>query len=156
MPKRTLKEADKKIIAYGQSWKCGICDAMLPPSFQVDHIIPFSISSDDSEENLMALCANCHANKTQKEHARILEIKKMKGRKKINICWFCLEQESEGHVCDRQLKKVIDDSKNDINFDTLCEKMKHTSLEVSSTTGQGGILKVEINFIRRTITVDNI
>ena len=58
---RKLTESFKKIIAHKQQYKCLKCDKLLPPSFQIDHIIPFSISKDDSEQNLQALCPNCHS-----------------------------------------------------------------------------------------------
>ena len=74
---RKLKESDKKIIASSQFWKCKICENMLTSSYQIDHIIPFSISQDDSYNNLQALCANCHSYKSQKENNRILQFKKI-------------------------------------------------------------------------------
>lgn len=47
--------------------------------FHIDHIIEFSISKDDSRENLQALCINCHRIKTKFfmsiEHPEIKEIK---------------------------------------------------------------------------------
>ena len=33
-------------------------------SYEVDHIIPFAVSGDNSDENLQALCALCHRVKT--------------------------------------------------------------------------------------------
>lgn len=35
--------------------------------YEIDHIIPFSVSKDDSRNNLHALCSNCHSYKTKKE-----------------------------------------------------------------------------------------
>lgn len=34
--------------------------------YQIDHIIEFCISGDDSEDNLQALCVNCHGVKTKR------------------------------------------------------------------------------------------
>jgi hypothetical protein len=105
---RKLKEADKKIIASSQFWKCKICENMLISSYQIDHIIPFSISQDDSYNNLQALCANCHSYKSQKENNRILSFKKLSALLKKNLCWFCTnELFDEFHICDKTLKDIL-------------------------------------------------
>ena len=75
--KRKLSETIKKQVAFEQEYKCNECKCMLPPSYQIDHIIPHCISGDDSRENLVALCPNCHATKTQKERKRIIYFKKI-------------------------------------------------------------------------------
>lgn len=86
---RTLKESEKKDVASEQCFKCanflgsnlpGLegyeCPIWLKPadknpgsfdksSYQIDHKIEFSVSRDDSRENLQALCPCCHAVKTK-------------------------------------------------------------------------------------------
>lgn len=105
--KRKLTEREKKFVSSKQDWKCGVCNNTLPPSYQVDHIIPFSICGNDDIDNLMSLCPTCHANKTQLEHNRILRFKKLKAENNIKyLCWFCLS-ENEEHKCDRELKQII-------------------------------------------------
>ena len=104
---RKLKESDKKIIAASQLWKCKKCDSILSSSYQIDHIIPFSISNDDTYINLQALCANCHCYKSQKESNRIIAYKKLNAIRKKALCWFCLEELSETHTCDMNLKDII-------------------------------------------------
>ena len=64
---RTLTESEKKIIAARQSWKCSSCDSVLPASYQVDHTIPLCDGGDDHDSNCTAMCASCHAAKTQIE-----------------------------------------------------------------------------------------
>ena len=81
--KRKLSEREKKFVSSKQDWKCGVCNNTLPPSYQVDHIIPFSICGNDDIDNLMSLCPTCHANKTQLEHNRILRFKKIKAESNI-------------------------------------------------------------------------
>jgi hypothetical protein len=97
---RKLTESEKKIIACSQKWNCGKCNNILPSSYQVDHIVPWSITNNDNFENLVALCPTCHASKTQVENKRILQFKK-KRAKEGNICWFCLK------ICDNKCNKVI-------------------------------------------------
>lgn len=103
---RKLKEADKKIIASSQFWKCKICHNILTSSYQIDHIIPYSVFQDDSYNNLQALCANCHSYKSQKENKRILNFKKLSAILKKKICWYCIEEYDEFHICDKILKDV--------------------------------------------------
>ena len=71
---RRVSESLKKIVAHQQRYSCAICRQMLPPSYQVDHIIPLyadvhGTQSEylNSEENLQALCPNCHSVKTQRD-----------------------------------------------------------------------------------------
>lgn len=102
--KRKLSESVKKIIASKQDWKCNICSNILPASYQIDHIIPHSISQNDSSDNLVALCPTCHANKTQSELSRIRDFKFLqKHNKSNNMCWFCLQTYTLGtnHYCNK-------------------------------------------------------
>lgn len=104
--RRKLSERDKKMIAGSQKWKCGKCYIILPSTYQIDHVIPYSISMDDSFDNLEALCPNCHSSKTQKEFLRIIEFKKYRSLKNnINICWYCLNPEIL-HECSKKFEKI--------------------------------------------------
>ena len=104
---RSLKESDKKIVASNQLWKCGKCDEILPSTYQIDHIIPFSITRDDCLNNLEALCPNCHSHKTQIENFRINKFKKLCAKTDKNLCWFCLEELDYNHKCNRVCKKIV-------------------------------------------------
>lgn len=80
MPKRTLSEAHKKIVAAKNEWRCNVCRCILPPSFQIDHVVPLWQGGDDTIENSQSLCGTCHANKTQREsieRSRILREKRV-------------------------------------------------------------------------------
>jgi len=103
---RKLSESIKKQVAYKQSYKCAVCLILLPPSYQIDHIIPHSISGDDTIDNLTALCPTCHANKTQKEHSRILYYKKKSAVVEKKICYFCFEVDDHSHICDKICKDI--------------------------------------------------
>jgi 5-methylcytosine-specific restriction endonuclease McrA len=55
----------KRIIGASQHWRCnGPCGQLLPASFQIDHILPLHQGGDNTRENLQALCATCHAEKS--------------------------------------------------------------------------------------------
>lgn len=65
--RKKIPEYLKRRIAAQQSWKCGICGEMLSEAFQIDHTVPLWKGGADAESNCSALCANCHAVKTQIE-----------------------------------------------------------------------------------------
>ncbi len=71
---RRVSETLKKTVAHRQRYHCAGCRQMLPPSYQVDHIIPLYTDVYgrhteylNSGENLQALCPNCHSVKTQQD-----------------------------------------------------------------------------------------
>lgn len=151
---RKLKETDKKIIASSQEWKCNICKSIFSSSYQIDHIVPFSVSENDSYENLQALCSNCHSCKTQKEYSRIYQYKKLCSIINKKLCWFCLEENIDhiNHKClfapslklikipSIEIKKLnildkyyyTENIENDVSIETdafcLIDKMKNIDL----------------------------
>jgi hypothetical protein len=145
--KRKVSAALKKEVAFEQGYKCSDCNKILPPSYQIDHILPFSISRDDSRANLTALCPNCHANKTQRECRRIIYYKKLISTcVNCNICYFCLEEYGldDDHTCDKVCKPINLPKPKPVSTDSLfkfaflpkneediiCQKIK--KLKVSS------------------------
>ena len=42
-----------------------MCNQLLPPTFEIDHIKELRDGGTDTYENLWALCNNCHAKKTR-------------------------------------------------------------------------------------------
>ena len=65
--KRSLSESEKKQVAARQGWTCSSCKTLLPAAYQVDHTIPLCDGGPDTIANCTAMCANCHAAKTQNE-----------------------------------------------------------------------------------------
>ena len=122
---RRLTETVKKTVAYSQKWRCKTCEVLLPPSYQIDHIVPHSILEDDSIGNLQALCPTCHANKTQMEQARIVKYKYKRARENHQLCWFCLQRvgPTMSCFCDKTLRN-IDTSNKKLSlisaFDQFC------------------------------------
>lgn len=134
---------------------------MLPPSLQIDHIIPYSISQNNDEDNLQALCPNCHSLKSQKEILRISQYKKILKEcpEKVGLCWFCLETTGTSHVCDKTLKdipvlmKTQQEMKS--SFEEMCEKYKYIKRStVANNTNT--VLKIVINLYNRTININNV
>lgn len=66
--KRSVSEARRKFVAARQKWCCaGPCGKLLPAAFEIDHIIRLDRGGDNSVQNLVALCRNCHGEKTNLE-----------------------------------------------------------------------------------------
>jgi len=110
MFRRTLSENDKKLVAYNQKWCCNTCNILLPNTYEIDHIVPHCLTGDDSFNNLQALCPNCHSQKTLKEQNRIYKFKKYCSTLDLNyidVCWFCLEKNSNLHSCSNQMKDIV-------------------------------------------------
>lgn len=70
--RRSISWATRQRIADRQDYKCKdpFQKCAMPGGrfqdgiYQIDHIIPFHVTHDDSEANLQALCPGCHALKT--------------------------------------------------------------------------------------------
>lgn len=66
---RRVSQSDKKKIAFQQNYKCNLCHVILPPTYEIDHIIPLFKGGGNKLENLQALCPGCHRNKTENERS---------------------------------------------------------------------------------------
>ncbi len=67
---RRVTNSTKKKIAANQRWNCNICQNLLDETYEVDHILPLKDEGTNEENNLQALCPNCHRKKTNKEMSR--------------------------------------------------------------------------------------
>lgn len=54
-----------KEVGFRQKWCCNVCEEMLKPTFELDHIISLEDQGPDSIDNLQGLCVECHALKTR-------------------------------------------------------------------------------------------
>lgn len=66
--KRSVSETKKKFVASRQNWKCGDCDKQLNAWFEVDHKIRLEYGGSNHVDNLVALCRECHGQKTTIEN----------------------------------------------------------------------------------------
>ena len=65
--RKTITEYEKRKLAWSQDYECKICQNLLPPEWQIDHIVPLFLGGSNETTNLQVLCANCHAKKTCEE-----------------------------------------------------------------------------------------
>ena len=66
--KRSVSETKKKYVASIQDWKCGQCHKKLSHTFEVDHKIRLEHGGGNDVTNLVALCRECHGEKTAMEN----------------------------------------------------------------------------------------
>lgn len=66
--KRSVSETKKKYVAYVQDWKCGQCGKKLTHTFEVDHKVRLEYGGSNDPTNLVALCRECHGQKTAMEN----------------------------------------------------------------------------------------
>jgi len=66
--KRSVSETKKKFVAARQNWKCQNCSKQLPAWFEVDHVVRLEHGGSNHVDNLVALCRDCHGEKTAIEN----------------------------------------------------------------------------------------
>jgi len=66
--KRSVSEPKKKFVASRQQWKCKDCKNLLDATYEIDHVIELQHGGSNEVDNLVALCRNCHGNKTLQSH----------------------------------------------------------------------------------------
>ena len=70
IPKRKLSRSMRTELAYRQQYKCRMCQILLPPDFEVDHIKALEDGGEDIASNLQCLCVPCHKKKTRLNRLR--------------------------------------------------------------------------------------
>ena len=66
--KRSVSETKKKYVASIQVWKCGHCNNKLTHTFEIDHKVRLEHGGGNDPSNLVALCRECHGQKTASEN----------------------------------------------------------------------------------------
>ena len=66
--KRSVSETKKKYVASRQNWICGKCSQQLNHTFEIDHKMRLEYGGTNEVDNLIALCRNCHGEKTAMEN----------------------------------------------------------------------------------------
>ena len=66
--KRSVSETKKKFVAAQQNWMCAKCGKQLPAWFEVDHTQRLEHGGSNHVSNLVALCRDCHGEKTALEN----------------------------------------------------------------------------------------
>ena len=72
------KEIRKEVYAR-DNWTCQICKKHCHNDIQCHHIVPYRITQDNSESNLITLCVSCHGKEEHKYY------KSLKGQLELNF-----------------------------------------------------------------------
>jgi 5-methylcytosine-specific restriction endonuclease McrA len=70
LPPEAYQELWKEVLRR-DGWRCQLCGRV--KDLQVHHIEARSHLGDDSEENLITLCADCHRRTHEKRHGDVLD-----------------------------------------------------------------------------------
>jgi 5-methylcytosine-specific restriction endonuclease McrA len=65
--RRRYTPRERAKVAYEQRYACAVCAELLPPDWQLDHIVPLSRGGGNERANVQALCVACHADKTARD-----------------------------------------------------------------------------------------
>ena len=70
--RKPLSAYDKQTVLARQNYKCAGCDNKFTASIRphYDHKTPISSGGTNNVSNIRAICANCHDDKTRKEHRK--------------------------------------------------------------------------------------
>jgi hypothetical protein len=66
--KRSVSETKKKYVASMQDWKCAKCKEKLNAWYEIDHKKRLEYGGTNNVDNLVALCRECHGQKTAMEN----------------------------------------------------------------------------------------
>jgi len=66
--KRSVSETKKKFVGSSQNWKCANCKNQLNAWYEVDHVVKLEYGGSNHVDNLVAMCRECHGEKTAKEN----------------------------------------------------------------------------------------
>jgi 5-methylcytosine-specific restriction endonuclease McrA len=62
--RRRYTPRERMKVAYEQRYTCAKCAQLLPPDWQLDHVVPLSEGGGNERENVQALCVSCHTDKS--------------------------------------------------------------------------------------------
>lgn len=82
--KRNVSRVRKDAIIWRDEWTCRICgEELLPMRWNCDHIVPLWEGGGNGDDNLQAICANCHAEKSCLEARRRREARRAAERETL-------------------------------------------------------------------------
>ncbi len=79
--RRQISRSEKNAVWEAQKGKCKICGKpLIPSATHYDHIKEYSRGGRTDISNIQALCANCHAKKTNQDRINHIKNKKHKSK----------------------------------------------------------------------------
>ena len=112
--RKRLSVLQIKKVAFGYNYKCATCRCTLPPTVQMDHIVPLwhpkwtrmiaQFGTQSAREkandlsNIQPLCPNCHASKSLRESESYTRLQRLR---------TCHAREQECPSCNRVHSKYF-------------------------------------------------
>jgi len=101
--RKTFNAKDRARIFAANGGVCHICRGKIDntrEAFEIEHVIPWALTQDDSDENLRPAHKNCHRRKTDQDVADIARAKRREAKhkgyarpqKRIQSAGFAKEQ----------------------------------------------------------------
>jgi CRISPR/Cas system Type II protein with McrA/HNH and RuvC-like nuclease domain len=81
MPRKSFNKKERTRLFSLYEGRCYLCEGKIDANVEawdIEHVIPWEISRDDSDENLrLAHRKNCHTKKTAKDRKDISKVQRM-------------------------------------------------------------------------------
>lgn len=78
-PRKSFTKAQRLRIFMAHGGVCGICNAKIFGSYEIEHRIPHAICGRDDDGNLYPAHPACHAPKTAEDKGAIAKLKRLAG-----------------------------------------------------------------------------
>lgn len=85
MARRSFSKKDRARIFAMRKGRCYLCSGKIDgtvEAFEIEHVIPWEISRDDSDGNLQLAHKKCHAKKTAKDRKDIAKVQRIEAKHK--------------------------------------------------------------------------
>jgi len=85
MPRRKRTTLQRAKIFEAHDGKCHICGEKIDgtkEAWELEHIIPYEMTRDDTDENLAPAHVSCHLRKTREDKANIAKAKRVSAKHK--------------------------------------------------------------------------
>lgn len=82
MSRRTFSRKDRARIFEAHGGKCHLCKGKIgvAEAWEVEHLIEWSLTRDDSDDNLAPAHKKCHREKTSARAAELAHVERMKAK----------------------------------------------------------------------------
>jgi 5-methylcytosine-specific restriction protein A len=81
--RRSFKGKDRERILAANGGKCHLCDGLIAigvEAWEVEHVIPYALTQDDSDGNLRPAHKKCHRVKTSVDVTMIAKVERIRAK----------------------------------------------------------------------------
>lgn len=82
MPRRSFRGKDRERILAANDGKCHLCEGRIDvgEAWEVEHVIPYALTQDDSDGNLRPAHVKCHRVKTSSDVTAIAKVERIRAK----------------------------------------------------------------------------